>query len=479
MPDDVKRPTHDYGGEPLDARRPDAPPSSRFGRLARLGVLSTHALPIATEVVRRATFGKRRSEHEELEAQRRVISNAKKTAHAMLKTLGEMKGLPLKLGQMASYIDGLAPPGYEEKFQQVLNKLQAKAPPLSREAAVKVVTKELGPPEEVFAAWDADPFAAASIGQVHHATTRGGDHVAVKVQYPDIDKAIENDLKSISMLETMIAPIGRRYHSKEVLNDVKAVFLAELDYRREADNADAFRKIHADDHEIIVPKVWRSLSARRVLTSELIGGVDYASFCANASQNDRNRAAQTIWRFMFRALFKHGWLYADPHPGNYRFVEGGRVAFLDYGCVKVLPPELLAGIKRYIIAAMDERWDDFERACIEVLGYDDSDPASFKLYVDYTKLVLEPLTRNGNYKHTHATARETVAFLVRGSKKIMKPKEGEVLPNLPGSVAMPQDHTFMNRLQWGLASVMAGLGSEANYRSLVEPWVRGPLVEIK
>ena len=179
-----------------EGRRPDAPPSSRLGRLGRLAALSTRALPLATEAMRRAAFGKRRTVEEEQEAQRRVLVNARKTAEAMLKTLGEMKGLPLKLGQMASYIDGLAPPGYEEKFQEILKKLQAKAPPLSQEAATKVVTSELGPPEEVFKEWELDPFAAASIGQVHRATTQAGDLVAVKVQYPDIDKAIANDLKT-------------------------------------------------------------------------------------------------------------------------------------------------------------------------------------------------------------------------------------------------------------------------------------------
>jgi predicted unusual protein kinase regulating ubiquinone biosynthesis (AarF/ABC1/UbiB family) len=476
MPDDKSASQDSPTGldERAPERRPDAPPSSRLGRLARLGALSTRALPLATEAVRRAAFGKRRSEDEEREAQRRVVANAKKTAEAMLKTLGEMKGLPLKLGQMASYIDGLAPPGYEEKFQEVLKKLQAKAPPLSREAAVKVVTKELGPPEEIFATWDADPFAAASIGQVHKATTRTGDAVAVKVQYPDIDKAIENDLKSVSMLESMVAPIGRKYHSKEALEEIRAVFLAELDYRREADSAEMFRRIHQGDDEIVIPRVWSGLSSRRVLTTELIGGVDYATFCAEATQEERNQTSATIWRFMFRALYKHGLLYADPHPGNYRFLGGGRVAFLDFGCVKVLPPSLLEGSKRYVVAAMDERWDDFERACVEVLGYDPTDEEAYKLYIDYTKLVLLPLTTDGTYRHTHAAAREAVAFLVRGGKRLMKPKEGDVLPNLPKPIHMPQDHTFMNRLQWGLASVMAGLGGEGNWRRITEPWIRGP-----
>jgi predicted unusual protein kinase regulating ubiquinone biosynthesis (AarF/ABC1/UbiB family) len=454
--------------------RPDAPPTSRLGRLARLGALSTRAVPLATEAMRRAAFGRRRDADAEREAQERALRNAKKTAEAMLKTLGEMKGLPLKLGQMASYIDGLAPPGYEEKFQQVLKKLQAKAPPLSREAAVRVVTKELGPPEEVFAEWDPDPFAAASIGQVHRAKTRSGDRVAVKVQYPGIDKAIFNDLKSLSMLEAMIAPVGRKYHSKETLEEIKAVFLAELDYGLEAQNAEIFRRIHEGDDEIVIPKVWNAYSTKRVLTCEMIDGEDYATFCARASQDERNAASATIWRFMFRALFKYGYLYADPHPGNYRFLGGGRVAFLDYGCVKVMPPELLAGTKRYITSAMDQDWPAFERACIEVLGYDPTDPDAYKLFIDYSKLVLEPLTRDGNFRHTHEVAREAVAFLVRGGKRIMKPKDGEVLPHLPKPVDMPKDYTFMNRLQWGLASVMAGLGGEGNWRRIAEPWIRGP-----
>ena len=458
-------------------KRPDAPPSSRLGRLARLGALAPRALPMATEAMRRAAFGKRDDPEAEREAQRKVVENAKKTAEAMLKTLGEMKGLPLKLGQMASYIDGLAPPGYEEKFQEVLKKLQAKAPPLSREAAIKVITSELGAPEEVFAEWEPDPFAAASIGQVNRAVTHTRDRVAVKVQYPEIDKAIENDLKSISLLESMVAPIGRKYHSKETLDEIKAVFLAELDYRQEADNAEKFRTMHRvleQDEDIVIPKIFHSLSSKRVLTAELIGGVDYATFCAEASQEDRNKTSATIWRFMFRSLFKHGVLYADPHPGNYRFLGDGKVAFLDFGCVKVMPPALVAGTKRYVTAAMDQDWDELERACIEVLGYDPNDAEAFKLYMDYTKLVLEPLTRDGVYKHTHEIAREAVAFLVRGGKKLMKPKDGDILPNLPKPIHMPQDHTFMNRLQWGLASVMAGIGGEGNWRRVAEPWIRGP-----
>ena len=434
---------------------------------------------MATEAMRRVAFGKRRSPDEELEAQKRILENGRKTAEAMLKTLGEMKGLPLKLGQMASYIDGLAPPGYEDKFQEILKKLQAKAPPLSREAATKVVTKELGPPEEIFRDWEPDPFAAASIGQVHRAKTQNGDPVAVKVQYPDIDTAIINDLKSISLLETMIAPAFRKYHTRESLDEIRSVFLAELDYRTEANNAETFRKIHEGDDDIVIPRVFHSYSTKRVLTCEMIGGEDYSTFCERASPEDRNAASATIWRFMFRALFQHGWLYADPHPGNYRFLGGGRIAFLDFGCIKVLSPGLIAGVKRYTIAAMDEQWDEFEQACVETLGYDRSDEEAYKLFIAYTKMLLKPMTTDGTFHHTHEVAREAVAFLVRGGKQLMKPKDGDVLPNLPKPIHTPQEQMFMNRLQWGLASVMAGIGGYGNWRRIAEPWIRGPLVPIE
>lgn len=461
------------GGEKPSVR-PSKPPTSRFGRLARLTALAPKAVPMAAEAVRRR-LGVTRSEDEEREARAKLLTNAKQTAEAMLKTLGEMKGLPLKFGQMASYIDGLAPPGYEEKFQSVLKKLQQKAPPLSPSAAVRVITEELGgPPAEIFAEWESDPFAAASIGQVHRAVTRGGDRVAVKVQYPGIDKAIENDLKSLGMLEQMIAPVGRRYHTKETLDEVKAVFLAELDYGREAETADVFRRIHEDDPQVVIPRVFHSLSARRVLTCEFIDGMDYGTFCETASQDERNAAGQTIGRFMFRALYRHGLLYADPHPGNYRFLGGGRVAFLDFGCAKLLPAGLVSGMKGCVIAAQDGDWDTFYRACEDVLGFDSSDPDGWKLYTEYTKFVLQPFMVDAPYRHTKEAAREAVTFLVRGGKKMVF-KGDDRVPHLPKPIHMPADHTFVNRLQWGLASVLAGLSCEANWRRMTAAWIRGPL----
>src|SRR4051812_39806418 len=418
-----------------ESKPKDSPPTSRLGRLARLAGLAPRALPFAIEGAKRALGGPR-PDDEQLAPRQKMGVEVKKTAEAMLKTLGEMKGLPLKFGQMASYIDGLAPPGYEERFQTALKKLLDKAPPLSPEAAVQMVTAELGAhPAEVFARWEAEPFAAASIGQVHRALTHDGFDVAVKVQYPGMDKAIENDLKSVGMLETMMAPISRKLHVHQTLDEFREVFLNELDYAREAEMADVFRRINADDPDVVVPRVHHGLTTRRVLTLEFVGGQSYAEFCASASQPQKNKAGVTIWRFTFRSMLKYGMLYADPHPGNYRFLPDGRVAFLDFGCVKVLPPDLVAGIKRYMAAAMDADWAEFDRACVEVLGYDPNDE-SWDLYRSYTMELMVPLCTDGLWQCSPEKARETVAYLSRGIRGLAF-KEGERVPSIPHVPKMP------------------------------------------
>ena len=447
------------------------PPTSRIGRLARLATLAPKSLPFALEGARRA-MGMKRNEEDQAEAKKKLHAEAKKAAEAMLKTLGEMKGLPLKLGQMASYIDGIVPPGYEDKFQHALKKLQDKAPPLSPEAAETMVKGELGaPPEEVFGTWEREPFAAASIGQVHRAVTKHGHPVAVKVQYPGIDKAIENDLKSISLLEQMMSPVSRKLNAKQTLDEIKQVFTDELDYSREAEMADLFRRLNAEDPDVHIPRIHHSLTTRRVLTTDFAEGLGYQEFCATASQEARNRAGQTIWRFTFRTMLKYGWLYADPHPGNYRFLPDGRVTFLDFGCVKQLSPELVHGMKRYMIAAMDADWHEFDRACVEVLGYDPDDE-SWDLYRSYTMQLLMPIVSKGTWHCSHENARETVQYLTRGIKQLVR-KEGEALPTIPHVPKIPQEFTFVNRLQWGLSSVLAGLRSRAPFREMSEPWIRG------
>jgi predicted unusual protein kinase regulating ubiquinone biosynthesis (AarF/ABC1/UbiB family) len=272
------------------------------------------------------------------------------------------------------------------------------------------------------------------------------------------------------MLEMVISPLSRQYQSKETLEEIKKVFLNELDYGLEAENADLFRRITHDLPFVTIPKIHHALSTKRVLTAERLGGLSYDEFCSSAEQDARNRAGVTIWTFMFRSLLRYGVMYADPHPGNYRFLDDGRVGFLDFGCVKRLPVEMIDGMKRYMRAVMDSDWAEFDRSCVQFLGFDPTDKASWDLYRSYTLELLIPIATNRPFQCSPESAREAVQFLVRGHRKLMK--EGEDAPRLPTPVHMPFDLTFVNRLQWGLASIMGGLRTEACFRDLAEPWVR-------
>jgi hypothetical protein len=234
--------------------------------------------------------------------------------------------------------------------------------------------------------------------------------------------------------------------------------------------AELFRRMNAGDPDIYVPRIHHGLTTRRVITLEFAEGMSYAEFCAGGSQEARNRAGLALWRFTFRSMLRYGVLYADPHPGNYRFHEDGRVTVLDYGCVKHLPPDLVAGMKRYMVAAMDSDWPEFDRACVEVLGYDPKDE-SWDLYRSYTMELMMPLCTHGIWHCSPEKARETVAYLTRGIRDLAF-KDGEKIPTIPLVPKMPQDFTFVNRLQWGLASVMAGLRTEAAFRPAIEPLVR-------
>ncbi len=255
---------------------------------------------------------------------------ALQTAEDVATTLGAMKGVLMKIGQMASYVDdGLSP-----AVRRTLSRLQDSVPPMSAELAAGVVAEELGlPPEEAFARWDPVPIAAASIGQVHRAMTHDGRAVAVKVQYPGIAETIAADLGNVALLRRMLRITAPAQDVDGLIAELRDRVLEELDYRREAENQRLVAAYYDGHPTIIVPKIVDELSTRRLVTSELADGARFAEL-AEWSQEERDLAAETIYRFTFRSLYDVHAFNGDPHPGNYLFHGGGRVTFLDFGLVK-------------------------------------------------------------------------------------------------------------------------------------------------
>jgi len=260
-------------------------------------------------------------------------------AESTAEVLGTLRGLAAKVGQMASYVDGVVPAGQRDAYELAMKGLRAAAPTSAAPEVRALVERELGSPiDELFAEWADEPFASASIGQVHRARLFDGREVAVKVQHPGITKALESDLQNARIVEQMAGMLGaRRFNSKAMLEVVRTRFREELDYDLEARNIETFRGVHAGDREIRLPEIVPERSTKRVLTTLLVEGRSFDEACA-ATVPEREAWARTMWRFVFKGNLKGGLFNADPHPGNYFFHDDGLVTFLDFGCVQPISP---------------------------------------------------------------------------------------------------------------------------------------------
>ena len=257
---------------------------------------------------------------------------AVRTATDVARELGNMKGAIMKLGQMVSFIaDGLPP-----EAQEALARLQQDVPPMAPSLAERVIREELGEsPSRLFLDWDPEPVAAASIGQVHRAVLPDGREVAVKVQYPGVDKAIQHDLDNAEFLYGLFSSVAlRNLDVRSLVDELRARMRDELDYRIEAACQQQFASRYAGHPFIRVPGVVQQLSSRRVLTSDWVEGIGWTEFEETAGDDDRQRAAEVVFRFAQGSVHRHRVFNGDPHPGNYRFHADGNVTFLDFGLVK-------------------------------------------------------------------------------------------------------------------------------------------------
>jgi predicted unusual protein kinase regulating ubiquinone biosynthesis (AarF/ABC1/UbiB family) len=376
------------------------------------------------------------------------------TASAAAEVLGTLRGLAAKVGQMASYVDGVVPEGQRAAYEASMKMLQANAPKSSPAAIRALVVEELGKPiDELFADWTDEPLASASIGQVHVARLHDGRDVAVKVQHPGIARAVESDLANAGMLEGIVGSLGgKRFETKKMLAVVRERFREELDYTLEASRLELFATLHAGDATVLVPSFMASHSSKRVLTTGLARGLTFDEACA-ATVDERRAWAETMWRFVFKGTLVGGLLNADPHPGNYVFHEGGRVTFLDYGCVQPLD-ERRRGLARTTHAAALARDEAaFRRAVAAMVS---SRPGALEeLAVDYTRRCFEPL-----FGSPYRVTKPFAASLFDGMKDMgmaaRKVKDEEFF-------AMPPDMLFVNRLQFGFYSVLARLDVEVDY----------------
>jgi predicted unusual protein kinase regulating ubiquinone biosynthesis (AarF/ABC1/UbiB family) len=263
-----------------------------------------------------------------------MVSGSGKGLERAVDRLGELRGLGTKVGQMAGLLEANLSPEVQKQVGPALAKLRAQAARSPYEAVAALIEEDLGaPPGEVFARFDPEPFASASLGQVHDAEDHEGRHLAVKVQHPGIREAFEHDLQNVGQLgrlaTTFFMPSGQ---SGEFLGGIKDGFLAELDYEREADNMATFAALIEGDDDLEIPEVVHDVSSPRVLSTTFLEGVT-VEYAHDFDEGTRRRQAAAVRRLVLSALTDHGVLYADAHAGNFFFREDGTVGVLDFGSI--------------------------------------------------------------------------------------------------------------------------------------------------
>jgi predicted unusual protein kinase regulating ubiquinone biosynthesis (AarF/ABC1/UbiB family) len=378
---------------------------------------------------------------------------AMRTADDITATLGTMKGVMVKLGQMASYVDeGLAP-----SVRRTLSRLQDSVPPMSAELAAGVIAEELGaPPDRLFARWDPEPIAAASIGQVHRAITAGGLAVAVKVQYPGIAEMMAADLDNVSLLRRMLRVTAPSQDVDGLVAELRERVLEELDYRREAANQQRLQRYFSGHPTISVPAIVPELSTRRVVTSELVTGARFSDVLG-WDQHERDLAGETLYRFVFRSLYEVRAFNGDPHPGNYLFHGDGKITFLDFGMVKhFTDSDLLPLMTMARTLCVDHDPAQF-RASLEEAGFlVPGAPLSDAEIVDHLavfyQLIREPtaVTVTGEY----ATA------VVRRFFDVRSP--------VAQFARIPRSYVVLQRINLGLFALLGEMQATANWRAVAE-----------
>ena len=418
--------------------------TSRFGRGLRImGGIGRSMRRYFVRRVRRVLT--RKSKREQLD---REYHEA--TAKAALDTMGNMKGALMKLGQIMSFMDDMMP----EAYKQQLSKLQSQAPPMDYDVVVRVFREETGKdPEQVFAEFDEKSIAAASIGQVHRALTRKGEQVVVKIQYPGVDRAIAGDIKNTGMLMMLAGAVTPTMDAGPIVRELQERLLEELDYENEAKNQQLFRDLYADHPTIVIPRVYPELSTRRVLTSEYIEGRGFYEFVDSANDEQRRQAVRTLRDFVFDSLYFHNVFNGDPHPGNYLFMPDGRVAFLDFGCVKRFEAKFIADFKQLIRCYLEDDREAVYRQCIAMnfIKEKHSHKVDRDWLFEFSEPYYRPLLIDGPFEFTPEYCRETITQMF-----------GDNLRKLN----MPPEYVMLNRITFGLNSLMAKLGAKENWRRL-------------
>ena len=376
-------------------------------------------------------------------------------ALALASALGGLKGPIMKVAQLLATIPDAVPPEYAAE----LMKLQSQAPPMGWAFVKRRMQAELGPGwEQQFKNFEHQPAAAASLGQVHRAHALDGSALACKLQYPDMQSAVEADLSQLQLLFNLRKRFDPAIDTSEMGVEIGARLREELDYAREAKHAALYEIMLQDEPSIRVPKVWPALSSGRLLTMQWMEGTKMLAHTEDslAIRNKLATAMFTAWWFPFS---RFGVIHGDPHLGNYTVFDDAKgnaagINLLDYGCIRIFPPSFVGGVVDLYKGLLE---GDEARVvhAYETWGFKRLNKPLIDALNIWARFIYGPLLDD-----RVRTIADGVKPAEYGRKQAFQVHQA--LKKL-GPVQVPREFVFMDRAAVGLGAVFLHLGAELNF----------------
>jgi len=375
-------------------------------------------------------------------------------AQALVDYLGSLKGPLVKAGQLLAMIPDLLPPAYAEKLMT----LQSQAPAMGRLFVKRRLRGELGEQwQDHFASFEEEAMAAASLGQVHRASLKDGQSVAVKIQYPDMESVVHADLAQLTLVGKTYQLFNSAIDHRNILQEIETHLLQELDYLQEAANLQRFHEIFEAMPQIRVPKVFPALSTKRLLTMEFQEGKSFFAFC-DGPQALRNILAQNLFQAWYYPLYRHGVLHADPHAGNYLGREDGTISLLDFGCVRQFPALFLEGILD-LYHALLEGSDVKARQAYEKWGFQEITPELLEILNLWARYLYGPLLEDRVRLIDETLSSQQGRAVAKEVHRRLKAM---------GGIRPPAEFVFVDRAAVALGSMFMHLKAELNWHQLFE-----------